>query len=52
MNTVLVTEFKRIGDRAPIDAAMTALGVTSVTELPAEKQQELIAAVKAIPAAS
>ena len=50
MNEALVAEFQRVGDRAPIDAAMTALGVTSVNDLPADKQQELLAAVRAIPA--
>ena len=50
MNTWLVSEFKRLGNnREPIDAAMSALGVISVTDLPAEKQPELIAAVQAIP---
>lgn len=52
MNTLLVSEFKRIGDRAPIDAAMSELGVISVTDLPADKQQTLIAAVAAIPSAA
>ena len=52
MNTLLVAEFKRIGDRAPIDAAMSSLGVISVTDLPADKQQSLIAAVAAIPSAA
>ena len=50
LNEILVAEFKRIGDRKPIDDAMALLGVISVTDLPAEKQQELIAAVRAIPA--
>lgn len=50
MNTFFVTEYKRIGKREPIDAAMAAMGVVSVTDIPAEKQQELIAAVQAIPA--
>lgn len=49
MNEALVAEFQRVGDRTPIDAAMTALGVTSVNDLPADKQQELLAAVRAIP---
>jgi len=52
MNNLLVSEFKRIGDRAPIDAAMSTLGVISVTDLPADKQQSLIAAVAAIPSAA
>ena len=52
MNTLLVSEFKRIGDRTPIDAAMSALGVISVTDLPADKQQTLLAAVAAIPSAA
>jgi len=50
LNATLVAEFKRIGDRKPIDDAMAALGVVSVGDLPNEKQAELIAAVKAIPA--
>lgn len=49
LNNVLVAEFKRIGDRGPIDAAMNAMGVSSVNELPAERQAELIANIKAIP---
>jgi len=52
MNNLLVSEFKRIGDRTPIDAAMNSLGVISVTDLPADKQQSLIAAVAAIPSAA
>ena len=50
LNQILVEEFTRIGDRAPIDAAMQQLGVTSVTDLPADKQQALIDAVRAIQA--
>ena len=48
MNTILVSEFKRIGSREPIDAAMISLGVNGVAELPADKQQELIAKIAAI----
>lgn len=49
MNAALVAEFNRIGDRAPIDAVMQGMGITGVAELPAEKQQELLTAVRAIP---
>jgi hypothetical protein len=52
MNNALVAEFKRIGDRAPIDAAMQQLGVTSVANLTAEQQHQLIATVRAIPGAA
>lgn len=52
MNAMLVSEFKRIGDRAPIDAAMQELGVTSVANLSAEQQQALVAKVQAIPGAA
>jgi 2-oxoglutarate dehydrogenase E2 component (dihydrolipoamide succinyltransferase) len=48
MNTELVNEFKRIGDRTLIDAEMTGLGVTGVTGLTAEVQQELLTKVRAI----
>ena len=48
MNTILVNEFKRIGDRAPIDQAMQSLGVTSVQSMTAEQQQQLITTVQAI----
>jgi len=48
MNAAIVAEFKRIGAREPIDAVMTAMGINGVNECPAEKQQELIAAIKAI----
>jgi hypothetical protein len=48
MNNALVAEFKRLGSREPIDQAMANLGVSSVVDLPADKQQELLAAVRAI----
>jgi len=48
LNSVLVTEFKRLGGREGIDSAMAAMGVTSVTELKPEQYQELITAVRAI----
>jgi len=50
MNNILVTEFKRINAREPIDAIMASLGVTSVAGLSSDKQQQLIDAVRAITA--
>lgn len=50
LNAILVQEFQRIGNREPIDAAMAELGVTSVTDLPADKQHELVNKVRAIQA--
>ena len=49
VNEVLVAEFKRLGTREPIDAAMADLGINSVLDLPADKQHELIERVKSIP---
>jgi len=48
LNAALVAEFNRLGDRAPIDAALKELGVTGVTELPADKYQILIDKVRAL----
>lgn len=48
MNNILITEFKRLGGREKIDDVMTSMGVTGVTGLTAEVQQQLITAVQAI----
>jgi len=48
LNATLVKEFNRLGDRAPIDNALREMGVTGVTELPAERYQELLSKVQAI----
>jgi hypothetical protein len=48
LNTVLVAEFNRLGDRAPIDAVLKEIGVTGVSELPPDKYQILIDKVRAI----
>lgn len=48
LNEIMVAEFNRLGDRAPIDAELKKLGVNGVAELPAEKYQELINNVKAL----
>ena len=49
LNAALVAEFNRLGDRTPIDNVLKEMGVTGVTELPAERYQELLNKVKAIP---
>ena len=48
LNTILVAEYNRLGDRKPIDAAFKELGATGATDLPVDKYQELINKVKAI----
>ena len=48
LNTIMIAEFNRLGDRAPIDEELKKLDVTGVAELPVEKYQELIDNVKAI----
>ncbi len=48
LNDILVAEFQRLGDRAPIDAALKELGVTSASDVPIIKYQELINKVKSI----
>ena len=48
LNAALVEEFKRLGSRDGIDAALKEMGVSGVQELPAEKYGELLAKVKAL----
>lgn len=49
LNNILVEEFNRIGDRAPIDNMFKELGFTGASDLPADKYQALIDKVKLIP---
>lgn len=51
MNTILVNEFKRIGDRKPIDDAMRSLGFAGVSNLRPDQQQQLIDTVGMIASA-
>jgi len=48
MNDALVTEFKRLGGREKIDVILTSFGITSVNDCPAEKQAEVLAAIRAL----
>ena len=48
MNAALVAEFKRLGGREQIDATLTSFGITSVNDCPAEKQQEVLTAIRAL----
>lgn len=49
MNAELLAEFKRLGnDRTKIDTVMTEKGVTGVTGLTAEVQQDILGAVRAL----
>ena len=50
LNNALVVEFQRLGGREAIDAAIRELGATTITDLPAEQYQPLLAKVQAIPA--
>lgn len=47
LNDVLVAEYKRLGDRAPIDVALQALGAASVNDLDPSQYAALVTAVKA-----
>lgn len=53
LNNALVTEFKRLGNnREPIDKVMVEqFGVQSISNLPADKRRDLLAAVQALPGA-
>ena len=49
LNTILVSEFARLNnDRTGIDAVLKEFGVNGVSELPADKFQDLIDKVKAL----
>lgn len=49
LNKALVTEFNRLGDRAPIDKIMREqFGCQSITELDSSKYHELIKMVKMV----
>jgi len=48
LNAALVEEFNRLGNREGIDAELKKLGVTGVSDLPANQYQTLIDAVKAL----
>ena len=48
LNATLVEEFNRLGNREGIDAELKKLGVTGVSDLPANQYQALIDAVKAL----
>jgi hypothetical protein len=50
LNAALVTEFKRLGKRDPIDAVLREFGVQSITELKADQYQAVIDKVKAVTA--
>lgn len=50
LNKALVVEFQRLGGRDAIDAVIRELGATTITDLPAEQYQSLLAKVQAIPA--
>ena len=50
LNYALVVEFQRLGGRDAIDAALREFGATTITDLPAEQYQSLLAKVQAIPA--
>ena len=50
LNNALIVEFQRLGSRDAIDAAIRELGATTITDLPAEQYQPLLAKVQAIPA--
>lgn len=50
LNNALVVEFQRLGGREAIDAAIRELGAVTITDLPAEQYQPLLAKVQAIPA--
>lgn len=50
LNNALVVEFQRLSGRDQIDAAIRELGATTITDLPAEHYQSLLAKVQAIPA--
>lgn len=46
LNTAIVVEFQRLGGREKIDAEIQKFGVTGISELPADKYQELLDNVK------
>ena len=48
LNDVLVTEFKRLGSREPIDKVLHDHGVQSISDLDTSQYQSVIAAVKAV----
>lgn len=50
LNNALVVEFQRLGGREKIDAAIREFGAATITDLPAEQYQPLLAKVQAIPA--
>jgi hypothetical protein len=51
LNAALVQEFTRLGgNRQPIDAAMQAMGVTSINDLTPAQYPQLLTAVRAVPA--
>jgi len=50
LNNALVVEFQRLGGRDAIDAVIREFGAATITDLPAEQYQPLLAKVQAIPA--
>jgi hypothetical protein len=50
LNAAIITEFRRLGERTKIDAEFTRMGATGVSDLPAERYQELLTNIRAIPA--
>lgn len=48
LNAALVTEFKRLGNRDPIDAVLREHGVQSITDLKPDQHSSVIDKVKAI----
>jgi hypothetical protein len=47
LNEVLVSEFKRLGGREPIDKVLHDHGVQSISDLDPSQYQSVITAVKA-----
>lgn len=52
MNDAVVVEFNRLGSRDTIMETLKTFGVSGVSGLNADQQQQILAAVRAIPAAS